>query len=234
MSKSSFLQLFKLQTDALPKFNVDASGDDVKMYSSGNFKFKKDVSIKTGVASYINIGVKFSDLDTYNTDFYQQYSDEVVVLEGKISTEAKSRTDGDSKLTSDLSSEVTARTNADTLFQTALSGEIATRVTNDTKQGNDLAFEVTRATIQEGVLLGLVNAEAKTRGDADVALGLRIDGEAKTRGDNDSSEAKTRGDADVALGLRIDEETKTRGDNDSSEAKTRGDADVALGLRITN
>ena len=41
MSKSSFLQLFKLQTDVLPKFNVYASGDDVKMYSSGNFNLSK-------------------------------------------------------------------------------------------------------------------------------------------------------------------------------------------------
>ena len=233
MSKSSFLQLFKLQGDAVPKFNVDASGDDVKMYSSGNFKFEKDVSIKSGVASYINIGVKFSDLDTYNTNFYQQWADQVSVTEGHITTEAKSRTDGDSKLTTDLQTEKTSRENADNLFQSALSSEIATRSTNDTKQANDLLFEVGRAGAQEGVLLGLVNSEAKTRGDADVALGLRVDGEAKTRGDNDSAEAKTRGDADVALGLRIDGEAKTRGDNDSAEAKTRGDADVALGSRIT-
>ena len=46
MSKSSFLQLFKLQTDVLPKMNVDCSEDDVKFGSSGNFKFEKDVILR--------------------------------------------------------------------------------------------------------------------------------------------------------------------------------------------
>ena len=93
MSKSSFLQLFKLQTDALPKMNVDCSGDDVRMFSSGNFKFEKDVSIKTGVASYINIGVKFSELDTYNNNFYQQYQDDLKVDRDKSLLEIVDRKD---------------------------------------------------------------------------------------------------------------------------------------------
>ena len=54
-------------------------------------------------------------------------------------------------------------TNADGLFQIALANEINTRTTTNTNQANDLAFETSRRSTSEGVLLGSINTESCNR-----------------------------------------------------------------------
>ena len=112
MSTSKYLTLYTDSKDAVAKLTIDASSTYVSLNSSSEFRFEKDVSIKNGATTYKNVNVAFQTLDTYNTDFYQQYQDDLKVDRDKSLLEISDRKSADSTLTSNLASEISlARAN---------------------------------------------------------------------------------------------------------------------------
>jgi hypothetical protein len=106
MSTSKYFHLYTDSKDAAPKLNIDASAVNVSFNASTEFRFEKEVSIKSGAATYKNVNVAFQTLDTYNTDFYQQYQGDLKVDRDKSLLEISDRKAADETLTSNLASEL--------------------------------------------------------------------------------------------------------------------------------
>jgi hypothetical protein len=106
MSTTKYLHLYTDSKDTVPKLIIDASSTNVSFNASTEFRFEKDVSIKSGAASYINVNTKFGSLDTYNTIFYQQYNDDLTVDRNKSLLEIADRKAEVLIVQTDLASEL--------------------------------------------------------------------------------------------------------------------------------
>ena len=194
MSTSKYLTLYTDSKDAVAKLTIDASSTYVSMNSSSEFHFEKDVSIKNG-ATYKNVNVAFQTLDTYNTNFYQEYQDDLKVDRDKSILEISDRKAADStlttnlnaeivlaranesKLTTDLASEVTLARSNESKISVDLASEITLARSNESKIATDLASEVTLARSNESKISVDLASETKNREDRDVLLTNKINGE---------------------------------------------------------
>ena len=163
MSTSKYLHLYTDSKDAAPKLIIDASSTYVSLNSSTEFRFEKDVSIKNSATTYKNINVAFSDLDLYNTNFYQQWGAQVVVTEGNITAEAKSRADADT-------AEAKSRADADT-------AEAKSRSDADIALGIRIDNALSDDTSNYNTLDAKISSEATTRAARDVLLTNKINTE---------------------------------------------------------
>jgi hypothetical protein len=124
MSTSKYLHLYTDSKGAAPKLIIDASAVNVSFNASTEFRFEKDVSIKFGAASYINVNTKFGSLDTYNTNLYQQYQDDLTVDRNKSLLEISDRKAADATLTTNLASEIINARSAELVLRTDLASEL--------------------------------------------------------------------------------------------------------------
>ena len=174
MSTSKYLHLYTDSKDAAPKLIIDASSTYVSLNSSTEFRFEKDVSIKNSATTYKNINVAFSDLDLYNTNFYQQWGAQVVVTEGNITAEAKSRADADTaeaKSRADAdTAEAKSRADADT-------AEAKSRSDADIALGIRIDNALSDDTSNYNTLDAKISSEATTRAARDVLLTNKINTE---------------------------------------------------------
>ena len=206
MSTSKFLHLY-VDSKSVDPFEIQATANDaVFSYANKPLKMNGDLQYKSG-AVFVSLVSKLGLIDQNISNEVTRANQAELLLTQQINTEQNRAQDSENSIYNSLQAEITTRTlNADGLFQTALNSEIATRSTADTKIASDLAFEVSRASSAENVLLGLVNSES-TRAIA-VETGLRSDltTEVAERKAAISIEAKSRSDADLSLGVRIDNE----------------------------
>jgi hypothetical protein len=152
MSTSKYLTLYTDSKDASAKLTIDASATNVSFNSSTEFRFEKDVSIKSGAATYKNINTAFSTLDTYNTNFYQQYNDDLTVDRNKSLLEIS---DGKAEVLivrNDLASELVNARAAELVLRTDLASELVNARAAELVIRNNLATEIVDARAAELVI----------------------------------------------------------------------------------
>jgi hypothetical protein len=232
MSKSQYLQLFKSQSDAVPKFKVSADSDNVKFESSGDFNFEKSIKLKNG-ATYIDVVNKFQSLDTYNTTFATQTLFDLSNISQAGSEFNIRAIFEETKIKNDLIDEKNLRISADNSFQALMATETTNRQNADTSLRTDLNFEIARAQAQETVLNTSISTEKKRAEDEELKLRNDLNNESKARSDADTAESKARSDADTAIDVKFVAEKKVRDDDAvfmKSEYKELVDAERAARL----
>jgi hypothetical protein len=164
------LTLYTDSKDAVAKLTIDASSTYVSMNSSTEFRFEKDVSIKSGATTYKNVGVAFQTLDTYNTDFYQQYQDDLKVDRDKSLLEISDRKSADSTLTTNLAAELVNARAAELVIRNDLSSEIVNARAAELVIRNDLASEIVNARAAELLVQNNLTSEATIARAAELVL----------------------------------------------------------------
>ena len=205
MSTSKFLHLY-VDSKSVDPFEIQATANDaVFSYANKPLKMNGDLQYKSG-AVFVSLVSKLGLIDQNISNEVTRANQAELLLTQQINTEQNRAQDSENSIYNSLQAEITTRTNADGLFQTALNSEIATRSTADTKIASDLAFEVSRAGSAENVLLGLINTESSRALGIETGLRSDLTTEVAERKSAISGEAKSRSDADLALGVRIDNE----------------------------
>ena len=241
-NRTQKLHLFLDEKVADP-FEIQANANDATFgYASKPLKFNGDVQYKNG-AVYTSLLSKFGLVDQSQTTEYNRATSAETLLNGLVVSEGVLARGAELVLRTDLSDEVKRATEIDGLFQSALSAETLARSGADTKLTTDLSFEVGRAGASETLLMSFITGEQTARSNGDTILAGLIDTERTERKASDSAEAKTRADADTALGVLISAEVVDRQNNIvgvssmlegyiTAEAKSRSDADIALSARV--
>ena len=206
MSTSKYLHLYTDSKDAAPKLIIDASSTYVSLNSSTEFRFEKDVSIKNGATTYKNINVAFQTLDTYNTDFYQQYQDDLKVDRDKSLLEISERKAADSTLTSNLASELVNARAAELVLRTDLASEVVNARAAELVLRTDLASEVVNARAAELVLRTDLASEVVNARAAELVLRTDLATEVSRATGAESDEKTARIARDLLLTGKVNTE----------------------------
>ena len=212
MSTSKYLTLYTDSKDAVAKLTIDASSTYVSMNSSSEFHFEKDVSIKNG-ATYKNVNVAFQTLDTYNTNFYQEYQDDLKVDRDKSILEISDRKAADSTLTTNLNAEIVLARANESKLTTDLASEVTLARSNESKISVDLASEITLARSNESKIATDLASEITLARSNESKIATDLASEVTLARSNESkisvdlaSETKNREDRDVLLTNKINGE----------------------------
>jgi hypothetical protein len=206
MSTSKYLHLYTDSKDVAPKFIIDASAVNVSFNASTEFRFEKDVSIKSGAASYINVNTKFGSLDTYNTDFYQQYQGDLKVDRDKSLLEISDRKAADATLTSNLASELVNARAAELILRTDLASEVVNARAAELVLRTDLASELVNARAAELVLRADLASELVNARAAELVLRTDLATETSRATGAENTEQTARAARDVLLSNKVNTE----------------------------
>ena len=205
MSTSKFLHLFT-DSKATDPFEIQATANDVVFsYANKPLKLNGDLQYKSGVA-YVSLVSKLGLVDQSIANEVTRANQAEILLGQRIDTEQSRAQDSEVSVYNSLQSEITSRTLADTNFQTALASETSSRQSADTTLTSSITFEAARAAAAESVLNGLIGTESTRALGIEAGLRSDLNTEIADRKSAITSKAKSRSDADLALGVRVDDE----------------------------
>ena len=109
-------------------------------------------------------------------------------------------------LNAQIQTEIGIRSSTDTSFNQAIAAETLARQTADTSNANNIVIEKNRAEAFEASLNIMINTEATRALGIEGTLRTDLTAEIADRKTAITGEAKSRSDADLALGVRVDTE----------------------------
>ena len=205
MSTSKFLHLY-VDSKAVDAFEIQATANDaIFSYANKPLKLNGDVQYKNG-AVYTSLVSKLGLVDasiasetlarqTADTLLQSNLNAQVVLLDADVVD-----------LNAQIQTEIGIRSSTDTSFNQALASETLSRQTADTTNANNIVIEKNRAEAFEASLNIMINSESTRALGIESGLRTDLTAEVADRKTAISGEAKSRSDADLALGVRIDNE----------------------------
>ena len=205
MSTSKYLHLFS-DSKAADPFEIQATANDA-VFSDANkpLKLNGDVQYKSGVA-YVSLVSKLGLVDQSIATEVTRAIQSENLLGQRIDNEQNRAQDSEVSLYNSIQTEIGIRSSTDTSFNQALAAETLARQTADTTNANNIVIEKNRAEAFEASLNIMINTESTRALSVEASLRTDLNTEIADRKTAITGEAKSRSDADLALGVRIDSE----------------------------
>ena len=205
MSTSKYLHLFTDSKSADP-LEISANANDVTFsYASKPLKMNGDLQYKSGVA-YVSLVSKLGLVDqsiaNEATTARAAESKNAADLVSAVALLDADVVD----LNAQIQTEIGIRSSTDTSFNQAIAAETLARQTADTSNANNIVIEKNRAEAFEASLNIMINTEATRALGIEGTLRTDLTAEIADRKTAITGEAKSRSDADLALGVRVDTE----------------------------
>ena len=205
MSTSKYLHLFN-DSKAADPFEIQATANDaVFSYANKPLKMNGDLQYKSGVA-YVSLVSKLGLVDqsivNEATTARAAESKNAADLLSAVALLDADVVD----LNAQIQTEIGIRSSTDTSFNQAIAAETLARQTADTTNANNIVIEKNRAEAFEASLNIMINTEATRALGIEGTLRTDLTAEIADRKTAITGEAKSRSDADLALGVRVDTE----------------------------
>lgn len=205
MSTSKFLHLF-VDSKAVDPFEIQATVNDaIFSYANKPLKMNGDLQYKSGVA-YVSLVSKLGlvDQSIANETLARQTAD--TLLQSNLNAQVVLLDADVVDLNAQIQTEIGIRSSNDTSFNQALASETLSRQAADTTNATNIVIEKNRAEAFEASLNIMINSESTRALGIEGGLRTDLNTEIADRKSAISGEAKSRSDADLALGVRVDNE----------------------------